>query len=251
MTIEAKLNTNHKYKVITTAFSKCYILECNGGYLLIDTGYPKDYEKFIKKLDEKYHIDVSEIKYLLLTHHHDDHSGFAAELIKNTDLKLIIHEKSIERLKMGQSEEESQPINKRIKFIFGFFNYFHEFVFPPIIPRENDIIMKGTEQNTEILKNIGINGTIIYTQGHTMDGISVMLDDGSIFVGDNAMNAWYFNMWGIKKRPIFVQDIGLIFGSWETYIKMGGKKIYPIHGKPFNIEKLKKSLLKFKNNKDN
>ena len=246
---EAKLNNNHDYMSITTAFSKCYILECNGGYLIIDTGYPKDYKKFVKNLDEKYRIDVSEIKYLLLTHHHDDHSGFAAELIKNTDLKLIIHEKSIERLKMGQSEDESEPTNKRIKFVFGFFSRFHEFVFPPVIPRENDIIMKGTEPNKEILNNIEINGTIIYTPGHTKDGISVILDDGAVFVGDNAMNAWYFNILGIKKRPIFLQDINLIFESWETYIKMGGKKIYPTHGKPFDILKLEKKKKKILNKK--
>lgn len=40
------------------------------------------------------------------------------------------------------------------------------------------------------------------------------------------MNAWYFTILGIKRRPIYVQEIDLILDSWETYIKMVVKKKY-------------------------
>jgi len=214
--------------------------------LLIDTGYPKDYKKFVQILKKKYDIEISEIKYLLLTHHHDDHAGFAAELLNNTGVKLIVHENALERLKLGASEEDSRPLNKRIKVIFCVFSRFHEFKFPSVIPSKEDIILKGSESNHELLKVLGMDGTIIYTPGHTKDGISVILSDGSVFPGDNAMNAWYFNIFGIKKRPIYVQDIELVFESWKKYIELGGKKIYPAHGKPFDIKKLQKGLSKFK-----
>jgi len=53
----------------------CYLLKCTGGYLLIDTDYEKYYARFEKKL-ANLGIAASDIKYLLLTHHHDDHAGF-------------------------------------------------------------------------------------------------------------------------------------------------------------------------------
>ena len=234
----------NSHKFIRVGFSTCYIFNCNEGYLLIDVGYPGDYRKFKQKLKKKYDIEVSEIKYLLLTHHHDDHAGFATEFVKKTGAKLIVHENAIERLKMGASEEDSKPINKRIKYLIVLFNHFHQFKFPSVFLTDNDIIIRGKNDDTEILKNLGINGRIIYTSGHTKDGISVLLSDGSVFCGDNAMNAWYFNIFGIKKRPIYVQDIDLIFESWEKYSKLGGKKIFPTHGRPFNIKSLKQNLKK-------
>jgi glyoxylase-like metal-dependent hydrolase (beta-lactamase superfamily II) len=239
------LKKNNIIKYIRVGFTNCYILKCNGGFLLIDTGYPSDYDKFVEKLKKDFKIEVTDIKYLLLTHHHDDHSGFAAQLLKNSASKLIVHEKSIKQLSMGASEGHSKPINKRIKFVHGIFEKFHEFIFPPVNLTEKDIIIRSLDEDKEILKSIGIEGTIIFTPGHTNDGISIILSDGSVFCGDNSMNAWYFNILGIKKRPIFLQDIDLIFDSWKRYIELGGTMIYPSHGKSFKIQKLKDSLKKF------
>jgi hypothetical protein len=73
-----------------------------------------------------------------------------------------------------------------------------------------------------------------------------VLSDGFVFPGDNTMNAWFFNIFGIKKRPIYLQNLDLVFDSWEKYIDMGGKKIFPAHGSPFHIKKLKTQLNKFR-----
>ncbi len=235
-----------QFKWIQVGFTTCYLLECDEGYLLIDVGYPDDYENFVRKLNEKYKIDISELKYLLLTHHHDDHAGFGTELIEKTDIKLIVHENALEQLELGTSEVESVPVNRRIKSIMKLFSQFHEFTFPPIVPTKTDIILRGSGDNIEVLRTLGIDGTIIFTPGHTKGGISVVLSDGSIFPGDNAMNAWFFNIFGIKKRPIYVQDINIIFDSWERYIDLGGRRIYPAHGKPFDIKHLNTNLTHFR-----
>jgi hypothetical protein len=52
------------------------------------------------------------------------------------------------------------------------------------------------------------------------------------------MNAWYFNILGIKKRPIFIQNLDQIYESWKIYADNGGKIVFPAHGKPFNVQKL-------------
>jgi len=218
---------------IKTSFTNSYILKCNNGYLLIDTSYHNKYNKFKRKI-KKLGINLSQIKYCLLTHHHDDHTGFVAKLIKDNNVTLIVHENSIPFLREGSSENSSKPINLCVKIIFTIFSLFHKFKFSPITLRTKDIILKN--DNNEILKKIGINGKIIHTPGHTNDSISVVLSDGNVIVGDIAMN--FFNLCGSKHRPIYAQDTKKIYLSWNKLIEEGAKMIYPAHGQPFSADKL-------------
>jgi glyoxylase-like metal-dependent hydrolase (beta-lactamase superfamily II) len=72
---------------LTPAITRCFSLKCNEGYLLIDVPYPGNYESSCECLEEG-GIDISDIKYLLLTHHHDDHVGCVNELVRDTDIIL-------------------------------------------------------------------------------------------------------------------------------------------------------------------
>jgi glyoxylase-like metal-dependent hydrolase (beta-lactamase superfamily II) len=40
------------------------------------------------------------------------------------------------------------------------------------------------------LKEFGIPGQVVYTPGHSMGHVSIILDSGDAFVGDMAMNDW-------------------------------------------------------------
>jgi len=71
-------------------FTRCYLIKCSGGRLMIDTSYPGYFRSFQRRL-RKLGREAAEIKYLLLTHHHDKHAGFAAELVKRTGCRVIVH----------------------------------------------------------------------------------------------------------------------------------------------------------------
>lgn len=88
----------------------------------------------------------------------------------------------------------------------------------------------------DLLKNIGIDGKILYTPGHSRDSISVILSDGSAFVGDVAMN--FLRLTGIGHRPIYVEDIDTVYESWQRLIEQGAEVIYPSHGNPFSARNL-------------
>jgi glyoxylase-like metal-dependent hydrolase (beta-lactamase superfamily II) len=162
---------------------------------------------------------LSNIKYVFLTHHHDDHAGFLNSLLEESGAILITHSNSIQPLRNGESENDVIPINRCVKVIFSFFKLFHkDFKFPPV----------------------NVSGKILYTPGHTKDSISMILADGSAFVGDAAMN---FLMWaGTRHRPIFIENINEVFSSWEKIIKNGAKRIYPAHGNQFSSDKLKELI---------
>jgi hydroxyacylglutathione hydrolase len=214
--------------------TKCYLLECSEGYLLIDTAYPKDYEKFVKAMG-RLDVGLHQIHYLLLTHHHDDHAGFAARLVEQTGCKLIAHQNAVLPLSEGKSKGAMEPVNHCIGAVFSMFRLIHgEFRYPPLAMTSKDFVVSG--DNFDLLKSIGIDGKVLDTPGHSRDSISVVLSDGSAFVGDAAMN--FLNFCRIRYRPIFVQDIDLVFDSWQKLTEHGAERIYPAHGSPFSAEKL-------------
>ena len=215
-------------------WTRCYLLKCTGGYLLIDTDYPKYYRRFEKKL-ARLGIAVSKIKYLFLTHHHDDHAGFAAELVRSIGCQVIAHRNALLPLKQGKSEGTDNPVNRPIRIVLAFYTLFHrEYAFPPLTLTDRDILIDG--DNDSLLKGIGIDGVILHTPGHTSDSISVLLSDGSAFVGDAAMN---FLRWtGVGRRPIVIEDIDTVYESWRKLRERGARLIYPSHGRPFSAKRL-------------
>jgi glyoxylase-like metal-dependent hydrolase (beta-lactamase superfamily II) len=219
---------------VAVGFTNIYFIPCNEGLLQIDCGYSRDYEEYLKKAEE-IGVDPDDVRYLLLTHHHDDHAGFAAEFVAKHDAVVIVDEKALGPLANGASVEDMRPVNGCVKGIFSVFSVFHGgFSFPPFVPREHDCIING--DNADVLKNIGVNGVIISTPGHTDDSISVVLADGSAFVGDVAMN--FFGVCGLEHRPIYIKDIEQVYASWKRLAEFGAVTIYPSHGEPFPSSEL-------------
>ncbi|MBQ7153471.1 MAG: MBL fold metallo-hydrolase [Clostridia bacterium] len=82
-----------------------YLISSEAGLILIDTGYAGGFPHFQRML-AKNRIRPDEIKYVFLTHAHDDHAGFLNEVFAATDAAVILHPKAVERLKRGQNSFE-------------------------------------------------------------------------------------------------------------------------------------------------
>ena len=82
-----------------------YLISSRDGLILIDTGYAGGFPRFLKLL-EKNHIEPQEIKYIFLTHAHDDHAGFLNEVLSVTDAPVILHPKAVDGLQRGQNSFE-------------------------------------------------------------------------------------------------------------------------------------------------
>ena len=87
-----------------------------GGYVLIDTGYAEYYRAFRKRL-KKAGVEPEEIRYVFLTHAHDDHDGFLNDVLAITDAKVILHPKAIEGLLKGQNSFEG-GCSSRLAWLF-------------------------------------------------------------------------------------------------------------------------------------
>ena len=218
---------------LKASITNSYILPCDDGYLVIDTSYEKDYKKYLKALNAL-GIDLPDIRYILLTHHHGDHSGLVAQIINQSDVRIIVHEKGLGFLKKGENEF-GEPPNLRVKSLIPLFKLIGGLSdFPPVVIRDEDLVVTGDDD--ALLRGIGIEGKILHTPGHTSDSISVILDDGNAYVGDLSMNL--LKIVGFKYRPMFIVSKDKLFANWRRVLDAGSKTIHPAHGKPFPAERL-------------
>jgi endoribonuclease LACTB2 len=174
-----------------------YLLEIKGGKLLIDSGFPGTLPKLAAGLKRK-GIALNEIKYFLATHYHPDHAGLAQEL-KDQGAKLIV-------------------LEPQIDFIAPFAEFFKKKEFPyREIDQKDNLILK-CEQSRKFLADLGINGEIIHTPGHSDDSVTLILDEGFAFTGD--------------LHPLFIlpEEDSTSRQSWDRIYQHQIKQILPGHG---------------------
>jgi glyoxylase-like metal-dependent hydrolase (beta-lactamase superfamily II) len=235
--------------MVTIRLSKtnCYILKTKTGLLLVDTGYEADQSLFYKKLKQN-NIHVNDIKYLFLTHHHDDHSGLLNELTsRNPELQVIMSKECLQLLKDGENSRKYGGAwccrnMKRMAELYSKVNKKWTLKFPPYFGRDNDIILEN--QDVDLEPKIGANFKSIYSPGHSPDRISLLDEDMNLFCGDAASD--YLRILGTKYAPPFVTDLNRMYETWQKFIDSGVKVLYPSHGKPIKIDKLKKNIHKLR-----
>ncbi len=77
-----------------------YLIDEGQELILIDTGY-KDSEKAIRQYIEKIGRQVSDLKHIIVTHHHPDHAGSLAALKARTNAKIYMHPKDAQLVEHG------------------------------------------------------------------------------------------------------------------------------------------------------
>ena len=174
-----------------------YLLEIKGGKLLIDNGWPGTLPKFLSVLKRK-DVSPEEIKYLLVTHFHPDHSGLTQEL-KNLGASLILMESQVNITGSMNELYES----KKLPYL-------------PISPEK--IINLKFADSREFLAKLGLDGEIIPTPGHSDDSVTLILDEGFAFTGD------------LPPRCVLPEDDLTSRQSWDRIYQRKITRLFPAHG---------------------
>jgi glyoxylase-like metal-dependent hydrolase (beta-lactamase superfamily II) len=218
-------------KRITYNSTNFFLEPCKDGYLLVDAGWHGKLGKFRQSLADL-NIGLNEIKYIVLTHHHHDHAALVQDLKGLTQAKLIVHERQVEYISKGITDyKKIRQCNRILWLLDKMLRPFIHFSYKPISVEPSDYILKD-EIDEEILRSIGIEGKIVSTPGHSSDSISVVLDNGTAYVGDLAMNI--MGLVGNKPFPIEAEDYSQVNSSLRKLIQMGVIDFYPSHGSAFN-----------------
>jgi glyoxylase-like metal-dependent hydrolase (beta-lactamase superfamily II) len=141
-------------------------------------------------------VPLAENRYALATHYHIDHAGLAEEL-KREGVPLLVLPVQVDAIPAVKAF--AKPWDRYV-----------------------DITMAGNviisfDESRELVDQIGLNGEILHTPGHSDDGVSLLLDDGSVFTGDLPPEAYS------RGNPVAL-------ASWRMLRERGATRVYPAHG---------------------
>jgi ribonuclease/clavin/mitogillin len=195
---------------ITIRSTHYYLIDALQGKLMVDAGWAGNLPELRSQL-RRYDLDLAQIRFIMITHHHPDHAGLTQEIKQACGARLIIHEKQI-------------PFLEELKSFYA-----RKGIYVPIQVESQDLILQ--DANREALNAIGVQGEIITTPGHSDDSVSLVLDSGMAFIGD-------------LHRPDFVLDEARLATcqSWKKLISLNTNIIYPAHGNPFHIQDIRGSM---------
>jgi hydroxyacylglutathione hydrolase len=191
-----------------------YLVVAGKEATLIDTGLPGSSKKILGFV-EKAGLKPSDIKTIIITHHHPDHTGSLARLKKATGANVAVHLEDADYVS-GKKKQVIQAKNLRT-FLFKLLRRF--FGSKPVSP---DIILKDGDMICGL--------TVIHTPGHTPGSIA-LYDRGKriIFVGDTLRYA----KGKIAGSPeLFSSDMEKAKRSIEKIAKLDYEILLSGHGKP-------------------
>ena len=226
---------------ITYNSTNYYLIPCNDGFLLIDAGWNGLLRVFLEKL-HSIGIAPVQIKYILLTHHHHDHAAIVQELRKMTEAKLIVHKEQLPYLKAGFTDyKKLKQYNKLLWIIDRISRPFIKYQYRPIDFDAADVIVDSDIDDVS-LRNIGVQGKIVLTPGHSHDSISVLLDNGNAYIGDLAMNMNSMKLLGKAPFPIEAEDYLQVNQSVIKLVNLDVTLVYPSHGEVITQEKVGETI---------
>ena len=182
-----------------------YLIEGEKGNLLFDTGWAGTFPAFCRALGES-GIPIQRIDNVLISHFHPDHMGIAQEI---ADQGAVILVPEVQRAFLHAAD--------------GVFEKEKNRDFEPI--RDDKVRFFDLRESRDILREIGVEGEILYTPGHSDDSISLWLDEGALFVGD--LNPLY---------ELELHKDTQIGKSWDELLKRNPKVVYYGHARKAVME---------------
>jgi glyoxylase-like metal-dependent hydrolase (beta-lactamase superfamily II) len=142
-------------------------------------------------------LSVESIGHIVVSHFHPDHAGLVQE-VKDTGARLVLTEAQVPFIK---------PLERIVKPDSGFL---------PIVVDDN-LVLKP-EESRGFLKEIGFDGEILSTPGHSPDSVSLILDEGIAFTGDLT-----------PEIQLTAEDTEA-HDSWAAIRERGVHTVFPAHG---------------------
>lgn len=195
-------------KVINISYksTNSYLIEVNGGLLMIDAGWPDTFSQYLRLLNQN-NVSVNEIDYLFVTHYHPDHAGLVQNL-KDLGTNLLVLEAQQPFINKINQHYKKHP-GENFKDI-----------------AQNNMIILPNDKSRSFFESIGLKGELLLTPGHSVDSASLVIDDCCAFIGDLPAHNY-----------ITAYNDPLINESWELIASYNIKTIYPGHGEAYEFDK--------------
>ena len=229
-------------RVLPQGMVNVFLLE-GDGLVLVDTGLRGGEKRILQALRGQ-GIDPKRIRLIVATHNHEDHIGALQAMRDATGAKTAMS--VVDRDVMeGRMKDEITPLSLVAKIMFrlsgvetkpGTSGGPKAPLPPPKHPTPTiDIAFDGAFD----LRPYGIAGDVLPTPGHTKGSVSILLEDGSVLVGDSLMAMM---PWSKPGRPMLAHDLGMIRTGVRMLLDKGATRFYLSHGKSFGREDIVRAL---------
>jgi glyoxylase-like metal-dependent hydrolase (beta-lactamase superfamily II) len=168
---------------IGIGYVHAHLIAVDDGLVLVDTGIAGRVERLLAAVTATGHR-VEDLRTVLLTHRHPDHTGTLAELRRRTGARVVAHAADVPVIQ----GEQPQPVHGLLMRLTA--------PFMKAEPAPVDVVLHGDGPS-------GVPGiTAVHTPGHTPGHLSYLLerDGGVLFAGDAA--TWLFGRVRSSPRPV-------------------------------------------------
>ncbi|MDR2957246.1 MAG: MBL fold metallo-hydrolase [Coriobacteriales bacterium] len=189
---------------LTHKHTYSYLVKGSQQWLMFDAGWPDSFVPFARSMKEQ-GVRIKDIQHFVVSHFHMDHAGLT-QVLKDYGVGFLLHE-----CQVGATGAMND-----------FFTKHPDADYRPITETNNQLVTSA--ESRELLKQMGIDGEIIHTPGHSPDSVTLIIDNLFAFVGD---------LPGIELASGFgsveMED------SWLKILSYGVKTVYPAHADIYHV----------------
>ncbi len=227
--------TNENIYKILSGRCNCFLIESQNRHLLVDTGRENRWKTLAKRLAQL-GVTHESLAGVILTHSHFDHAENTANIKKKYKTAIIIHKSEADYLQRGENPpvKGSTFVTKLMTDMINPQWLLQHLRYKPVEP---DIFVEEKYD----LHDLGFNGYIIHTPGHSPGSMSVIIDHEIALVGDTM-----FGVFPGSVFPPFAENPELMVMSWKKLLDTGCSIYLPAHGLERSRDVLRRQYNKYK-----
>lgn len=204
----------------------CYLVCAGDGFVLIDNGTPEKRARLEAELAAA-GCRPGDLRLIVVTHGDYDHAGNAAYLRDRYGAEIAMHREDAGRVERGDWSRGMKPRPDKFGLVYRIVSRFIKpGAFETFTP---DVCVEEGQRLTDY----GLDAAVLHLPGHTRGSIGVLTDDGDLFCGD------LMDSMGKPSLQFFIDDMASARASLETLRGLNVRIVYPGHGKPFPLERVK------------
>jgi hydroxyacylglutathione hydrolase len=209
--------------------SYSYLIDTGEALFLVDGGMVGTGGAILRKIRE-IGREPEHLLFALITHAHADHFGGLAKVQEASDCAIICHPSHADAVRTGDG-----LVSPGLNAFGKIYERIASFTLPKLrLPKLRRVM---TVEDGAELHPYGLAGRILYTPGHSSGDLTLLLDDGSAFVGDLVQGRRISKVTPPEFSIMAVDEPGML-ASWRLLLGSGAKVLYPGHGQVAQIAEI-------------